>query len=313
MPAPPAPIAPRDISLVLLVILLWGINFVPTKYALEDFSPLQLGALRFLLVAFPLIFWVPFPKAPVSRVVLFAFSQGIGQFGLLFFALQVGMTAALASVLMQTQMFFTALLGVFVLGESITRTLMLSMAVAALGLCCFATEVALRGDAGGTATLGFALTLCAALMWSTSNIVIKRIQASWPACTPASLLVWSSLVSGLVFSALSLVTGDTALDTGQLTTVSASTWLSMLYVGWIAGGLAFWLWTTLLTRYAASQIAPFSLGVPAVGLFAGIVVLGEQVTLLQWLGSALVMTALVVVVVSARLKARKYLRSPVPD
>ncbi|MFV8819860.1 EamA family transporter [Haliea sp. E17] len=293
--------APRDLLTALLVILLWGINFVPTKVALEDFSPLQLGALRFLLVGVSLVLWIPRPQVPLRWLLLFALSQGVGQFGLLFYALQAGMTAAMASVLMQTQIFFTALLGVSLLGESISRALMLGMAVAGAGLLFFAADVAAGEQFPLDAALGFLLTLCAAAMWSVSNIVVKKIHGMNPGCPPALLLVWGSLVSGLVFAALSLLTEDYSGGWRWLADVGPRSWLSVLYAGWLAGGLAFWLWTVLLTRYPASQVAPFSLGVPVVGMFAGIVVLGEEVSRLQWIGSALVMAALVIVVASSRL------------
>ncbi len=301
-------IAPRDLLLALLVIVLWGINFVPTKFALLDVSPLLLGALRFLLVSLPLIVFLPLPRLPLRWLFLFALTQGVGQFGLLFFALQLGMTAALASVLMQTQIFITAALGIGLLKERLSRSLMIGMAVAGAGLCCFAFEVTSGSEGSGTTATGFLLTLCAATMWASSNIVVKHIHRTAPDTSPAALLAWSSLVTGLVFSALTLATESPSAMWQSIESASLTTWFSVLYAGCIAGGLAFWLWTLLLTRYPASQVAPFSLGVPVVGIIAGIGVLGEHVTALQWLGSGLVMLALAVVVIGGRLTARKLAR-----
>ncbi len=300
--------APRDLLLALLVIVLWGINFVPTKFALVEISPLLLGALRFLLVALPLMLVIPLPRIGLRWLLLFALTQGVGQFGLLFFALKLGMTAALASVLMQTQIFITAMLGITLLKERQSRSLMIGMGVAGAGLTCFALEV--LGDRGGNAGggAGFLLTLCAAAMWASSNIVVKHVHKVAPETKPAALLVWSSLVTGLVFSALVLATESPAATWQSLAGAGLKIWLSILYAGSIAGGLAFWLWTLLLTRYPASQVAPFSLGVPVVGILAGIFILGEEVTRLQWLGSALVMLALLVVVIGGRITARKMAR-----
>jgi O-acetylserine/cysteine efflux transporter len=45
--------APLHLALVLLVVVLWGLTFVATRVALDDFSPPQLTALRFLIAAAP--------------------------------------------------------------------------------------------------------------------------------------------------------------------------------------------------------------------------------------------------------------------
>ncbi len=300
MSGPSGQMTNRDLLAVLLVILLWGMNFVPTKFALHDFTPFQLGAGRFLLAAFPLILFVPRLKIPFAWLLFYALTQGVGQFGFLFVALNIGMSAAMASVLMQTQIFFTALFGVLLLGEIIPRPLKWGMVVAAAGLICFAwnvisSSVAEAGSVASVSWAGFLLTLLAASMWASSNVVVKKLQVDQIAYTPLSLIAWSSLISGLVFAVIAWVFDDPAVRWHWLN-ASAVGWVSLLYAGWGAGVVAFWLWTVLLMRYPASRVAPYSLGIPLVGLLAGIFILHEQVTPLQWLGSALVMSALILVV-----------------
>ena len=71
--------------------------------------------------------------------------------------------------------------------------------------------------------------------------------------------------------------------------------------GWVATSLAYGLWTGLLKKFPASRVAPFSLGVPVIGVIAGIFLLGEQVAPLQWAGAALVLCALACVLFGDRL------------
>lgn len=298
MPGPSTQLAAKDLVAILLVIFLWGMNFVPTKFALEDFTPFQLGAARFLLAAFPLILIIPRPQIPVLWLLIYGLAQGVGQFGFLFLALTSGMTAALASVLMQTQIFFTALMGATLLGEVISRPLKLGMAVAGAGLVCFGINVMVATGTDSVTVVGLLLTLLAASMWACANVVVRKIQTTGVRYTPLALIAWSSLVSAISFILISYLFDDPAVRWSWLQAKPA-TWLSLLYLGWMAGGVAFWLWTLLLTRHAASRVAPFSLGIPVVGLLAGIFILEEQVTVLQWVGSILVMSALVLVVGSA--------------
>ena len=110
-PAPAAALGPRDLLSALAVVVLWGLNFVVMKWGLRSFTPFQLGVMRYLFAALPLVLFVRPPRLHWRWVLMFGLMQGVGQFGFLFVGLKVGMTAALASVLMQTQVFFTALFG----------------------------------------------------------------------------------------------------------------------------------------------------------------------------------------------------------
>ena len=172
----------RDLAAALVVVTIWGLNFVAMKFALRDFTPFQLGAARFAAAVLPLVFFIRPPRLHWKWVVAFGLLQGLGQFGFLFMALKVGMTAALASVLAQTQLFFTAILSFALLHERPSRALQIGMLLAALALACFAMNYLAPhlGSAGTTTVLGFVLSLGAAAMWAGSNIVARKAQQATP-------------------------------------------------------------------------------------------------------------------------------------
>lgn len=144
------------------VVVLWGLNFVVMKFALRDFTPFQLGAARYVFAVLPLILFIRPPPVARHWLLMYGLFQGVGQFGLLFFALKVGMTAALASVLLQTQVFFTALFGFVLLHERTSWQQQIGMLLAALGLGCFVLNYAQPGlSSSGTTLPGLLLTLCA--------------------------------------------------------------------------------------------------------------------------------------------------------
>jgi len=293
----------RDLAAALVVVLVWGVNFVAMKFALHDFSPFQLGAARFTLAFLPLALFIKPPRVPWKWVVLYGLFQGVGQFGILFIALKVGMTAALASVLLQTQVFFTALFGFVLLHERASRPLQAGMVLAALGLACFGYNYANPGAASGTTAAGFALTLCAAAMWAASNIVARQVQKVSSHYSPIAFVVWSGGVAVLPFIALSWAFDDPAVRWHWLQ-AGWTSWLSIAYLGWVATLVGYSLWTGLLKRHPANRVAPFGLGVPIVGLSAGMLVLGEVITPWQWAGIALVVAALVCVMGGGLLRAR---------
>lgn len=277
-----------DFLAAAAVVVIWGLNFVAMKIALTAFTPFQLGAVRYMAAIVPLIAFVRFPAVPPRWVLLSGLAQ-VGQFSFLFVALQVGMTAALASVLMQTQVFFTALMGVVLLRERIVGAQQTGMVIALLGIGCFAMGV-LQGGGAVTAT-GMLLNLCAASMWALSNIVARKAQAATPHYNALQYVVWMSAVPVLPFVALAYLF-DPVETRSQWLDASALAWAAVAYLGLFATVSAYFLWTWLLKRHPANRVAPFSLAVPVVGLSAGMLLLGEQVSGWQVAGSTLVVAAL---------------------
>lgn len=290
-----SPFTAKDYLAALGVIVIWGTNFVAMKFGLQDFTPFQLGAGRYLAATLPLLFVLRRPALPLRWLVMYGLCQGLGQFGLVFVALKVGMTASLASVLMQTQVFFTALLGLLFLHEPLARQQKFSLGLGALALSCFGIGVQ-AGTSIGVTWAGLILNLGGAAMWAASNIVARKAQHSsqgGPGYDPVAFVVWSSAVPIVPFMLLSWAF-DPALSWAHLSQVRWVSWVSILYLGWMATVVGYALWTGLLKRHPANQVAPLSLGVPVVGLTAGALVLQEVISGWQWAGIALTLLALLV-------------------
>lgn len=296
-----------DFLAALGVVIIWGLNFVVMKVGLRAFSPFQLGAVRYLFAVFPLILFMPRPQVRWVWVVGYGLLQGVGQFGLLFLALHLGMTAALASVLMQTQVFFTAFFSFALLKERPDRPLVAGLLLAGLGLACMVAEQwaqATPTRASITTPAGFVLTLGAAAMWAASNLLVRRARGTKASFEIVPFLVWSSLIPILPFLGLAVLF-DPAPSRWTWLAAPWSSWLAAVYLGLISTILAYALWTGLLLRHPANRVAPFSLGVPIIGLAAGVFLLREAISGWQWAGIGLITAALTCVVVGGSLR---YLR-----
>ena len=290
----------RDYLAALGVVLIWGTNFIAMKFALHDMTPFQLGAGRYLFAVLPLILLYRPPKLSWKFVLAYGLLQGVGQFGCLFLGLKVGMSAALGSVLMQTQVFFTALFGFVLLRERASRALLCGLGLAALGIACFSLNyLAPGGNAGNTTPLGFILVLGSAAMWAASNIVVRRAQQASSDFEVMPFMVWCSLVPIVPFMLLSFAFDDPATR-WRWVGAPLSTWASLAYLGWFATILAYAMWTGLLKRHPLNRVAPFSLAVPVVGISSGMIVLGDVITGWQWAGTALVVTSLATVIFGPR-------------
>jgi O-acetylserine/cysteine efflux transporter len=132
---------------------------------------------------------------------------------------------------------------------------------------------------------------------------VRRARESTPRFDVLAFIVWSSLTPILPFAGLSLLF-DAPATRWAWTAAPWPTWAALAYLGWVATVLAYALWTGLLKRHAANRVAPFSLGVPLVGLGAGMLLLGEVITPWQWAGIALVALALACVFLGGRFMPR---------
>ncbi|MDM4768233.1 EamA family transporter [Pelomonas sp. SE-A7] len=280
-----------DALRIAAVVLIWGLNFVVMKLGLKGLSPMLLGALRFCVAAAPLLLLWRGPPLPWRYLAAYGLAQGLGQFGLLFTGLQLGMTAGMASVVMQTQAFFTLLLAAPLLGEKARPAQWLGLSVALAGLLAIALA---HGEGPGQMTLiGFALTVGAAFMWAVSNLV-GRIAARHSDYDPLAFIAWSSLVPIGPFFALAFWQQGHDAIRHQIHALQGPALLAVLYLGLLATLLAYSLWTQLLKRHAPSRVVPWSLLVPVVGLLAAAVAFDEQPSPLQWAGTGAVLLGLVV-------------------
>ncbi|SMF24732.1 EamA family transporter [Pseudogulbenkiania subflava] len=286
-----------DIAQALAIVLVWGVNFVVIKWGVADVPPLLLGALRFTLAALPAVLLVRRPAVPWRWLAAYALTVGVGQFGLLFSAIKLGMPAGLASVVLQAQAFFTLLLASLVLGER-------WKAAQLVGLLCALAGLALIGvGKGGNMTLiGFALTVAAALSWAASNVVVRLIGRAGYRVEPLGLVVWSSLVPPVPFLMLSFWLEGGERIAAALGHFSLPSLLAVAYLAFVATLFGYGLWSRLLARHAANKVAPFSLLVPVVGLIAASLLLGERLSAGQAVGSLLLLAGLVINVLGERLR-----------
>jgi O-acetylserine/cysteine efflux transporter len=286
---------PIDVAQALAIVVAWGVNFVVIKWGVAGVPPLLLGALRFALVALPAVFIVKRPPLPWRYLALYGLTVGVGQFGCLFSAIKLGMPAGLASVVLQSQAFFTLLLARFFLNERWQRSQLAGLALALGGLALIGS-----GKGGNMTALGFGLTIAAATSWAASNVVVRAIGRDGYKVAPLGLVIWSSLIPPIPFLLLSwwLEGGERILP--ALRDFNLQSLFAVAYLAVVASMFGYGLWSRLLTRHAAAKVAPFSLLVPVVGLLASHLLLGESLTPAQLAGSGLLLAGLAVSVFGGR-------------
>lgn len=287
----------KDWLAALTVITVWGVNFVVIKLGLGEIPPLLLGALRFTFVAFPAILFIPRPKLPWRILVNYGVTICLAQFIFLFWAINIGMPAGLASLVLQSQAFFTVLIAALVLREGIQRHHVLGMTIAVLGLIL----IQKGADSGSVPVLGFMLTLLSALAWAVGNIVLKGAGK----VDMIGLVVWGALIPPIPFLILSWLLEGPTLIVSSLTNISMVGVLAVAYLAFVATLVGYVLWGRLLSRHPVARIAPLSLLIPVVGLVCAAWLLDEHLRPVQWLGGLVVLAGLGVNMFGARMLQRR--------
>lgn len=289
----------RDLLLTLAVVAIWGYTFVPIKVALVEVPPFALAALRFLLAAVPVVFFVKPPAMPWPSVIAYGSAIGIFQFGLLFLGIKLGMPAGLSSLVIQTHVFFTIVLAVVLAGDRLQRHNLAGGAIAAVGIAVLAAHKLALGVSG--TFIGFLLVIGAAFAWAVGNIIVKR-SAGKHGADMFALVVWSSLAAALPLAALSFaLEGGTAV--GQaIASMSLKAWACVFVMSYGGTLFGYASWNALLHRYPTALILPFSLLIPVTGLASGALFLGESLAPLQMVGALLVFAGLAVNVYGLRMR-----------
>ncbi|MDO8456932.1 MAG: EamA family transporter [Burkholderiaceae bacterium] len=291
-------IRPVDLALAMLVVVVWGMNFAVIKLGVADVPPLLLGALRFILAAFPALLFFRPPKVPLRLYLLYSMAISVGQFAFLFSAIHAGMPSGLASLVLQSQAFFTMLFAVTWLKEHWQVNQLAGLLLGAIGLVLIGSAHGVSMPLGG-----FLLTLAAAVMWACGNIVTRAV-ARYAPMNQLAFVVWASAVPPLPFLALSYLFEGPVAMVAAVQGFNLQTFGAVAYLAWAATLLGYGIWTYLMSRYPANRVSPFSMLVPLFGLTIGWLVFDEALKPIHLAGGTLLMAGLLVNLFGARLFAR---------
>lgn len=292
----------RHFLLALAVVAVWGSNFVVIKLALGQMPPLLFATLRFLMVVVPMVFLIPRPAVPWRNLAAYGLLIGVGQFGLLFVAMNGHISPGLASLVIQVQVFFTIGLAMALAGETLQRVQWLALVLAASGL-----GVIVAHTDGSTTVLGLGLVLLAALSWAGGNLVSRAAGR----INMVAYVVWSSLFAVPPLAVLSLwVEGWPALLAG-LQHADAVAWAAVAWQAWGNSIFGYAAWGWLLSRYSAATITPMALLVPLFGMGCSAWWLGESLPPWKLGAAALVMAGLALNLLWPMLR-QKLLKRPAP-
>ena len=286
--------------LALAIVAVWGTNFVVIKLSLNSFPPFLFAALRYTFAFLPLALFLPIPKVSWINLCIYGVAVGVGQFGILYFAIDGRISPGLASLVIQTQVFFTIGFAMFFAKEQLRTYQVLAVSVAMIGLII----IALHTDAS-TTFLGLALVVFTGFSWGIANTVSRRAGS----INMLAYVVWASIFAIPPLYAMAfLFEGGWSHISASLASAPVGAWAGVLWQSWANTLFGYAAWAWLLSKHPAAVVAPAPLLVPIFGMGAAAYFLTEPLPPWKIEAAGLVITGLIVNLFwpSIELKFKRY-------
>lgn len=291
-----------DFLIALLITAIWGVNFSIIKLGLITVDPLILAGIRFTLCALPAVFFIKKPDTSWRYIICYGLLFGIGLWGIVNLGIKAGISAGIASLVLQFGAFFTMVLGAFLFHENLSKYQYIGIFVALLGL----TSIIFISD-GSVTFIGLALVLCGAVVWGLVSIIIKKSDTK----QVFSFLVWSSLFDPIPLFILSYLFNGPSGFTELAIHFNTTTLFSILFQVYPNTLFAYWVWNSLLTKYPVSVVAPLSLLVPIFGMLGSVMIFNESIPSGKIIAMVFIISGLIIGLYGKRLMGRLKRKSSV--
>jgi O-acetylserine/cysteine efflux transporter len=284
---------PADVVIAVFVAVIWGLAFVASRIALNEFSPELMTTLRFAIAALPCLL-VRKPDVSWPLLIAISFTLFLGQFLAQAFAIAGGVPVGLSSVIVQSQALFTIGFAALLFAELPTRMQAVGIGIATVGLLMICGTVGYDFSVSA-----FAVLMISPVSFAVGNLLLRRAQN----VRMFDLFAWLCLVAAIPLFALTLVSNGPQPTWHALTHMSLAGLLCMLFLGGISTSIAYWLWGRLLRDYPAAQVVPFALLVPFVGSAASSIVFAETFGPLRLAGMVTVIGGIAIMLLAKRPQA----------
>jgi O-acetylserine/cysteine efflux transporter len=275
---------PKHLLLVLLIVLIWGVNFVAVFIALKSFPPFLLSALRFALSALPWVFFIPRPKGSVKLIVYYGLFNFALQFGFIFTGIHLGISPGLASLVLQIQVFFSIGLAFLFFHDRPSPFKIVGSLISFIGIGIVGYHVN-----GGSTFIGLVLMLLAALSWAAGNMFTKKIHSE----SPLALVVWGNLAAFPVMILVSYIFEGPIVIQSSMQNMSWPAVGAVLYIVYFSTHIGYGAWGFLMKSYSTSVVVPFTLLVPLVGFMSSALYLGEELQSWKLLAAVFILGGLI--------------------
>ena len=275
-----------NIALVILSVI-WGINFSVLKIALTEIEPLAFNALRFPLAAVTLFIIlryrgpIPLPqKHHWARIVILGILCNLVYQMLFIFGIDAT-SAGNASLVLATIPIWTIVLSTVLFQKQHTITTWIAVLAGLGGMVLVISGSSSATNFSDGFFQGDLVLVAAAITWALYTVGAQDMIIRYGALSVTSWTLWIGTI-GLVLAGLP------SLAEIDFRTISFMAWAGVCYAGILAIAIAYLLWNYGLEHIGTARTAAFSNLVPVVALITAAIWLNEKTTTSQILGAIII-------------------------
>jgi O-acetylserine/cysteine efflux transporter len=281
----PESLAGRDLALLVFMNLIWGLNLIASKIGVGEFPPIFFTALRFGSLALFLLPMLRIHRGQMVNLFAAAMLTGPAAFALLFAGIYLAEDAATVAVASQMGVPFSTLMSVLFLGETIRWRRIVGILLAFVGIVIigFDPRVFAYWE-------GLALVVGSCFVASLGLVFLKQLKG----IRPLELQSWIALVGGSILLILSFI-----LEGGQANAVRNASWegwSALAFTTIMSSLIAHTAWYHLVSRYPVTSLSPITLLSPLFGIFFGVTLLNDQLTVRMLAGGSVTLIGVLIVV-----------------
>lgn len=262
------------------------------KIALDEIDPFSFNVIRFSL-SFLLLFTVALKNGVSLKIQKKHFWPvlGLGLLGSLiyqgFFIIGISLTnSANAAVMLGSTPIWVAIIAQFFTDEKLTLITGIGVFIAFLGMVGIIIGGNEAISLSSSSFIGDVITLIAAIVWGIYTILSKKYLKVYSSMQYTTFMAFIGLISLSIIGVPFML----KMDWSQ---VSVAGYGGVIYSGLLSVGLAYLIWNNGVIKIGAVKTAAYQNLIPVLGLFFGVIILDEQLTVFQYIGSLLVIVGII--------------------
>ena len=285
----------KDTLLASIVPIFLGFGFVIAKPAMEYFPPFLLMGLRFTFAASILIWWFPIPRGFLKKIFIVSFIANTLQYGITYTGLSM-IDASAAVLLVQMEVIFGVVFAYFMLKEKPTTRSLIGISIAFIGVYILTGSPNLDGK-----FIGVSLTIVGSAIWALGQVFVKPLSKE---INPLALVAWLALFSGPILITLSAIFDGNTIN--YFKSANFESWIIAIYLGFIMQPITYGCFYYVLKNNPLYKVLPIvTMGIPPTGLLAAIFLLGEEPTSELFIGGAIILVGVVMIVFTKTKKEKE--------
>ena len=282
----------KDTFIASLVPIFLGFGFVIAKPAFESFPPILLMGLRFIFAASILVWWFPIPRGYLLKIFTASLIANTLQYSITYSGLDL-IDASSAVLLVQMEVPFGVIFAYFMLKEKPTVRALIGIGIAFIGVYVLTGSPNLDGK-----IIGIGLTILGSAIWALGQVMVKPLSKE---INPLALVAWMALFSGPILILLSAIIDGNTIE--YFANAEINHWIIAIYIGFIMQPVTYGCFYYVIKNNPIYKVLPIvTMGIPPTGLLAAIFLLGEEPTKELFIGGAIIIVGVILIVFTKNKK-----------